>query len=172
MDKISYVDNNFPLKTKHVRNRTGLFFDNELITLKRSKRKFEKTYRNIGRSQAKSRFLNSVLEYFELFTKKKNEYLEKCVASENRLVSYSMLQQLLEKNNAVMPQLLGEPECLANKFNAFFVKKIETVLAPIPLTYCLKLHNSHTTTLDFFSTFYTERFKIASTKNFEQYGTE
>ena len=172
MDKISYVDINFPLKTKHVRNCTGLLFDNELRTLKRSKRKIEKTYRNNGSSQAKSGFLKSVLEYFELFTKKKNEYLEKCVASENRLVSYSMLQQLLDKSNAIMPQLLGEPECLANKFNAFFVKKMETVLAPIPLTYGLKLNNSHTTTLDFFSTFYIEQFEIASTENFEQYGTE
>ena len=95
--------------------------------MKRSRRKFEKAYRKNANSQAKSGFLNSVLEYFELFTKKKSEYLEKCVASKNKRVRYCMLQQLLGRNN-VLPQSLGEPECLANKFNAFFVKKIEAVL--------------------------------------------
>ena len=62
------------------------FFDDELRTMKRSRRKFEKAYRKNGSSQAKSRFLNLVLEYFELFTKKKSEYLDNCAASENKLV--------------------------------------------------------------------------------------
>ena len=47
-----------------------------------------------------------------------------------------MLQQLLGKNNAVLPQALGEPECLAKKFNAFFVNKMEAVLISLPLTNC------------------------------------
>ena len=72
----------------------------------------------------------------------KNEYLDKCVASENKRVSYSMLQQLLGKNKIVLPQSLGELECLAKKkFNFFFVKKIETVLVSIPLTNGLNLIN-------------------------------
>ena len=90
------------------------------------------------------------MEYFELFTKKKSEYLEKCFASENKPLKYSMLQQLLGKNNAVLPQSLGEPECLAKNFNAFFVKKIEAVLVSLPLTNGLELNDSHTTTRDNF----------------------
>ena len=81
-----------------------------------------------------------------------------------------MLQQLLGKNN-VLPQSLGEPECLANKFKAFFVKKTEPVLVSLPLTNGLELNDSHTTTLDNFQVF-TQRFAITSTKNFEKYGTE
>ena len=150
MNEVSYVDKNHPLKTKYVRNHTCPFFDDELRTMKRSRRKFKKVYRKNGNSQDKSRFINSVLEYFELFTKKKSEYLYKCVASENKSVRNSMLQQLLGKNNVVPPQSLGEPECLAKKFNAFFVKKIETVLVSIPLTNGLKMNNSHTTTLETF----------------------
>ena len=73
MNEISYVDKNHPLKTKYVRNHTCPFFGDELSTMKRSRRKFEKAYRKNGSSQAKSLFLNSVLEYFELFTKKKSE---------------------------------------------------------------------------------------------------
>ena len=96
-NEVSYVDKNHPLKTKHVRNHTCPFFDNELRTMKRSRRNFEKAYRKNGNSQDKSRFINSVLEYFELFTKKESEYLDKCVASENKRVRYSMLQQLLAK---------------------------------------------------------------------------
>ena len=117
--------------------------------MKRSRRKFEKSYRKNGISEDKSRFINSVLEYFELFTKK-SEYLDKCVASENKRVRYSMLQQLLGKNKVVLPQSLGEPECLAKKFSAFFVMNIETVLVSIPLTNGLELNISHTTTLDAF----------------------
>ena len=71
MNEISYVDKKHPLKTEYMRNHTCFFFDDELITMKKSKRKFEKAYRKNGNSQAKSRFLNSVLEYFELFTKRK-----------------------------------------------------------------------------------------------------
>ena len=92
-----------------------------------------KAYLKNGNSQAKSRFLNSVLENFELFTEKEIEYLEKCVASENKCVKYSMLQQLLGKN-VVLQQSLGEPECLVKNFNAFIFKKIEAVLVSLPLT--------------------------------------
>ena len=151
MNEISYVDKNHPLKTKYVRNHTCPFFDDKLGTMKRSRRKFEKTFRKNGNSQAKSRFLNAVLEYFELFTKKKSEYLEKCVASENKRVRQSMQQQLLGKNNVVLPQSLGEPECLANK--AFFVKKIEAVLVSIPPKNALESIGSHTTTLVSFQVF-------------------
>ena len=119
MNGISYVDKNHPLKTKYVRNHTCPFFDDELRTMKRPRRKFEKVLRKNGNSQAESRFLNAVLEYFELFTKKKSENIKKCVASENKRFRYSMLHQLLEKNIVVPPQSLGEPECLANKFNGF-----------------------------------------------------
>ena len=66
--------------------------------------------------------------YFELFTKKKNEYLKKWVAGENKRVKYSMLQQLLGKNNVVLTQSLWETESLEKSFNAFFSKKIEAVL--------------------------------------------
>ena len=148
MNEISYVDKNHPLKTKYVRNRTCPFFDDELRTMKRSRRKFEKAYRKNGNSQAKSQFLNSVLEYFKLFAEKKSEYLGKCVACETKRVRNSMLQQLLGKNNVVLPQSLGEPECLANKFNAFFVKKIEAVLVSPPPMNDLEFVDSHTTTLD------------------------
>ena len=96
--------------------------------------------------KTKNRFMNLVLEYFELLTKK-SQNLEKCAADENKRVRYSMPQQLLGKN-VFLPQSLAGPECLAKKFNAFFVKKIEAVLASILLTNGLKLNNSHTTTLD------------------------
>ena len=145
-------------------------FDDELKTMKRLRRKCEKAYRKIGNSQAKSRFLNSVLEYFQLFTKK-SEYLGRCVASENECVKYSMLQLLLGKNNVVLPQSLRELECLAKKFAACFVKKIEAVLVSLPLTNGLELNDSHTTALDNFKVF-TQRFVITTTKNFEQYGNE
>ena len=72
MNEISYVDKNHPLKTKYVRNHTCPVFDDELRTMKRLRRKSEKAYRKTGKSQAKSRFLNSFLEYFELFTKEKS----------------------------------------------------------------------------------------------------
>ena len=67
---------------------------------------------------------------------------------------------------------LGEPECLAKKFHAFFVKKIETVISSIPLTNCLKLNNSHTTTLDTFKVFALSDLKLLLPKIFEQYATE
>ena len=112
MNEIIYVDKNHPLQTKHGRNHSCPSFDDKLmmLTMKRSRRKFERAYRKNSNSQAKSWFLNSVSEYFELFTKKKSEYLEKYVASENKRVKYSMLQQLLGKNNVDLPQSLGEPE--------------------------------------------------------------
>ena len=171
MNEICYVDKNHPLKTKCVRNHTCPFFDDELRTMKRSRRKFGKAFRKNGNSQARSRFLNAVFEYFELFTEKKSEYLEKCDANENKRFRYSILLQLIEKNNVVLPQSLGEPECLAIKINAFFVKKIEAVLVPLPPTNDLELIDSHTTTQEF-SGVHTEQIAIASTKNFEQYGTE
>ena len=70
MNEVSYVDKNHPLKTKLVRNHTCPFFDDELRTIKISRRKFEKAYRKNGNYQDKSRFFNSVSEYFELFTRK------------------------------------------------------------------------------------------------------
>ena len=45
-----------------------------------------------------------------------------------------------------MPQSLGDPECLSNKFNAFFVNKIEAILVSLPPTNGLELIDSHTTT--------------------------
>ena len=60
--------------------------------------------------------------------------------NENKRFRYLMLQQLLGKNN-LLPQSLGEPECLGKKFNAFFVKKIETVLFSLLLTNGLKLND-------------------------------
>ena len=133
MNDVSYVDKDHPLKTKYVRNHTVPFFDDELKTMKKSRKNFEKAYRKNGNSQDKSRFINSVLEYFELFTRKKSTDLDKCVASENERVWYAMLQQLLWKSIVFLPQSLGEPECLAKKSNASFAKKIETVLVSIPL---------------------------------------
>ena len=97
MNEICYVDKNHPLKTKCVRNHTCPFFDDELRTMKRSRRKFGKAFRKNGNSQARSRFLNAVFEFFELFSEKKSEYLEKCDANENKRVRYSILQQLIEK---------------------------------------------------------------------------
>ena len=92
MNEISCVDRNHPLKTKYVGNYTFPFFDYELGTIKRSRRKFDKAFRKNGNSQAKSRFLHSILEYFESFTEKKSDYFDKCFASENKRVRYSMLQ--------------------------------------------------------------------------------
>ena len=108
----------------------------------------------------------------KLFTKKKSEYFDKYVASEIEHVRYSMLQQLLGKNKIVLPQSLVEPECLPKKFNALFVKKIETVLVAIPLTDDLKLSNLHKTTLDTFQVFTLSDLRLLLSKNFEQYGTE
>ena len=64
-----------------------------------------------------------------------------------------MRQQLLGKNNVVLPQSLGEPECLANKCNALFVKKLGAVLVSLPQTNGLELNDSHTTTRDSFHVF-------------------
>ena len=80
-----------------------------------------------------------------------------------------MMHQLLGKNIVFPLQSLGEPECLANKFNAFFDKKIEAVLVSQPPTSGLELIDSHTTTLE---SFHTEQIAITSSKNFEQFGTE
>ena len=101
MNKINCVDKNHPLKNKYVRNHTSLLFDDELRTMKRSRGMFEKAFQKNCNSQTQSRFLNGVLAYFELFTKKKSEYLKKCVASEKKRFRYSMLLQLLGKNNVV-----------------------------------------------------------------------
>ena len=106
-----------------MRNHACLFFDNELRTTKRSRRKFEKVYRKNGNSQGKVRFLNSVLEYFELFNKKKSEYLKKCFASQNERVRYSILHQLLGKNNVFLPQSLGESESLAKNLTLSLLRK-------------------------------------------------
>ena len=57
-NQVSYVDKNHPLKAKYVRNHTCHFFDDDLRTMKRSRRKFEKAYRKNGNSQDKSRFIN------------------------------------------------------------------------------------------------------------------
>ena len=153
LHEIGYVDKNHPLKTKYVRNHTCPFFDDELRTVKTSRRKFEKAFRKNGNSQVKIRFLNAVLRYFELIAKKRSEYLAKCVASENKSVRYSMLQQILGKNIIVLPQSLGELECQANKFNALFFKKIEAFLVSLPPTKGLELTDSHTPTLESFQVF-------------------
>ena len=68
----------------------------------------------------------------------------------NKRVRYSMLQQILGKNKIVRPQSLGEPECLAKNFYAFFVKKIETVLVSITIANCFILKNSRTVILETF----------------------
>ena len=57
------------------------------------------------------------------------------------------------KKNVVLLQSLGEPECLANRFNAFFVKKTEAVLVSPPPMNGLELIDSHTTTLESFQIF-------------------
>ena len=54
--------------------------------MKRSRRKCEKTYRKNGNFEDKSLFINSDLECFEQLTKKKSEYLDKGVVSENKRV--------------------------------------------------------------------------------------
>ena len=69
------------------------------------------------------------------------------------------------KNNIVLPQSLGEPESLAKKFNAFFVKKIEIAFFLIPITNCLKMNNSHKTTLDTFQVFTLSNLKLLVPKN-------
>ena len=53
-----------------------------------------------------------------------------------------MLQPLLGKK-VVLPQSLGETECLAKKINALFVSKIETALISLPITSVIELKDSH-----------------------------
>ena len=75
-----------------------------------------------------------------------------------------MLRQFLKKNSVVLPEPLGEPECLAKKFNAFFVEKIETVLFSLPLTDDLELNDSHITNLDKFQVFTLTDLQLLLTK--------
>ena len=143
MNEVSYVDNQQSLKAKYVRNHASPFVEDELNTMKRLRRKSEKAYRKNANFQAKSRFLNSVLKYIELFTKKNVSLVKISVLS---IVRCSTSWE----KNAVLPQSLGEPECLARKLNAFFVKKIEAVLFSLHLTNGLELNDSHTITLEIF----------------------
>ena len=71
MKEVSSVDKNHPLKIKYVRNHTCPFFDDELRTMKRSRRKFEKADRKNANSQDKSLFIYSVLEFFAVYQKEK-----------------------------------------------------------------------------------------------------
>ena len=57
VNEISYVYKNHPLKTKYVRNHTCLFFDDELRTMKRLRRKSEKAYRKKEIPKPKAGFL-------------------------------------------------------------------------------------------------------------------
>ena len=75
-----------------------------------------------------------------------------------------MLQQFVNKYNVLLPQSVGKLEFLAKKFNAFFVKKIETVLVSIGLPNDLKLNDSHTTTLDTFHVFKLSHLKLLLAK--------
>ena len=91
-NEVNYVIRNHPLNTKYVQNHTRPFFDDELRTMKRFRRKFEKACQKNGNSEDKSRFIKSVLVYFELITKKKCEYLDQCVTRENKRVRYSIFR--------------------------------------------------------------------------------
>ena len=71
MNEISYFDKNHPLKIKYVKNHTCPFIGDELITMKRSRRKLRKLSERMVNPKPKAGFLIQFWSILSCLSKRK-----------------------------------------------------------------------------------------------------
>ena len=120
------LDSVLPLKIKTFTKHQCPFFDDELLRLKRKKRKAERKYRMWKLSVLKSEYENVTHMYFEKFLEKRRLYIENALmenCSRKKCATGQDVEQLPKYENKKQ---------LANDFNEFFISKVKSIIASIP----------------------------------------
>ena len=126
-----------PTKFRLFRKRNCKFFDHDLQTMKQKRRKFERIFNKVPSLENRLTLKNANLDCRKLFKEKQFDYYNREV---NRIKSqpkssYSSFNEVLGiDTRSVLPNNCSLSD-LADKFNTFFIEKIESVIAS------LKPHN-------------------------------
>ena len=125
------LDSVLPLKIKTFTKHQCPFFDDELLRLKRKKRKAERKYGKSKLSVLKSEYENVTHMYFEKFLEKRRLYIENALMENCSRKKYAPLKLLLGQDVEQLPKYENKKR-LANDFNEFFISKVKSIIASIP----------------------------------------
>ena len=124
------LDSVLPLEIKTFTKHQCPFFDDELLRLKRKKRKAERKYRKSKTSVLKSEYEKVTHMYFEKFLEKRRLYIENTLLENCSRKKFATLKLLLGQDVEQLPKY--DKKQLANDFNEFLISKVESIIASIP----------------------------------------
>ena len=125
------LDSVLPLKIKTFTKHQCPFFDDELLRLKRKKRKAERKYRKSKTSVLKSEYENVTHMYFEKFLERRRLYKKNALRENCSRKKFAKLKLLLGQDVEQLTKYENKKQ-LANSFNEFFISKVNSIIASIP----------------------------------------
>ena len=122
------LDRHAPLKTRNVKLvPEAPWFDGEYETLRKKRRKAEKLYKRTGRGADKDQYKSLCKQANELAQSKKTKYYADKISSSDGKSLYSVVNQLLDKNQDTVLPDISDDKALADGFMNYFVEKIKTI---------------------------------------------
>ena len=109
------------------------FYDNELRACKRKRRQLERLFRKTRSTINRLHMQIATENYFKLFHKKRSMFLEKkLIDADTSKLKFAAIENLLgSKKKQTLPSVFPRVK-LANKFNDFFLSKIQNIPKNIP----------------------------------------
>ena len=127
----NFLDSVLPLRIETFTKHQCLFFDDELLRLKRKKKKAERKHKKSKTSVLKSDFENVTYMYFEKFLEKLRLYLENALMENCSRKKFANLKLLVGQDVERLPKYENKRQ-LANDFYEFFISKVKSIIASIP----------------------------------------
>ena len=84
------------------------FFDNDLMYLKRAKRKQERNFRKTCSVDDRAKFRDATEQGNRMLHTKKKQFIEKTLASRNTKKKFSLLKLILGTDERVLPTTSGD----------------------------------------------------------------
>lgn len=131
------LEKHVPLKSKTITLRAQAeWFNNELLQVKRKKRKLERKYRLTNTSEDARRFKEHSEYYSQLLATTRHDYYTNKIESNSRdqKALFHVLNKLLHRNVDQQFPPHDNLEELTNRFSNFFIRKIEKIRSQLHAT--------------------------------------
>ena len=125
------LDTVLPHKIKTFTKHQCQFFDDELLSLKRKKRKAQRKFRKFKKSVLKFEYEKTKHLFFEKLLEKRRLYIENAVMEDCGRRKFATLKFILDQDVEQFP-INENTKKLANESNEFFISKVDFIIASIP----------------------------------------
>lgn len=128
------LEKHAPLVSKYVKVSPDIpWLDSEFFSLRRKRRKAEKTWLKSGSSLDRELYVQLRNEVSCLVRGKKKTYLKRFIAnnSSNNKALFSFCHSLLDSSKTKIHPQYENPKALANEYNVFFTEKVKSIRSGI-----------------------------------------